>query len=155
MIRLLKAFYTVSGSVERQADISTKLVLRMMDEDDTVKELAIKTVEELWFPSTIPPSALKSSKPNSSSSIVPSEDSMQRTVAVIMSVSAGFRDRQSPLEDLLHKIISSKEEGSAEAKTMHERYEEICGVLIDGLVDAPDLPGFVSVTPCFRPFSDH
>ncbi|KIK69873.1 hypothetical protein GYMLUDRAFT_34262 [Collybiopsis luxurians FD-317 M1] len=147
VIKLLKAFYSVTDSVQRQADISTKLVLRMMDEDDTVKDLAIKSVEELWFPSspTMPPSALKGSKTASCSNT----DSLQNKVAVIMAVSANFRDRQSPLEDLLHKIMSAKEETSEEAHTMHARYQEICGVLIDGLVDATDLPGF-TVINCIR-----
>ncbi|KAF5376813.1 hypothetical protein D9757_008902 [Collybiopsis confluens] len=146
VIKLLKAFYNVSDSVQRQTDISTKLVLRMMDEDDTVKDLAIKSLEELWFPSSMQalPSALKGSKSTSTSN-----ESLQNKVAVIMAVSASFRDRQSPLEDLLHKIMSAKEEGSAEAQTMHKKYQEMCSILIDGLVDDTDLPGF-TVINCIR-----
>ncbi|KAF6755969.1 protein rad9 [Ephemerocybe angulata] len=43
----------------RKIDTSTRLVLRMLDEDDTVKDLAIKTVEELWFPPAPLQSAMK------------------------------------------------------------------------------------------------
>ncbi|KAJ4497024.1 hypothetical protein C8R41DRAFT_824439 [Lentinula lateritia] len=151
VIKLLKAFYHVCDSVERQTDISTKLVLRMMDEDDTVKDLAIKAIEELWFSLSSPTVSApipRSSKPATTTSQWSSE-SLQNRVVVIMSVSANFRDRQSPLEDLLHNIMSSKEKGSAEALALHATYEEICGVLIDGLVDASDLPGF-TVVNCIR-----
>jgi hypothetical protein len=56
----LKSFYGVTDDNSRRIDISVKLVLRMMDEDDTVKDLAVKTVEELWFPNTtLPASAMK------------------------------------------------------------------------------------------------
>ncbi|KAF9059568.1 hypothetical protein BDP27DRAFT_1341215 [Rhodocollybia butyracea] len=152
VIKLLKTFYVVTDSVQRQTDIATKLVLRMMDEDDTVKDLAIKAVEELWFPSaqpSMPPSALKHSKLTTGDTKEDSNDLLQNKVAVIMAVSANFRDRQSPLEDLLHKVMHTKEEGSGEARAMHLRYKEICDVLIDGLVDASDLPGF-TVVNCIR-----
>jgi cohesin loading factor subunit SCC2 len=46
---LLKSFYAVADDSTRWIDICTKLVMRMLDEDNTVKELAVKTVEELWF----------------------------------------------------------------------------------------------------------
>jgi cohesin loading factor subunit SCC2 len=67
-------------------------------------------------------------------------------VAVIMGVSANFKDRQSPLEDMLHKIMADKD--SSEASSLHSRYKEICETLIDGLVDASDLPGFVNNFLC-------
>ncbi|KAJ4482460.1 hypothetical protein J3R30DRAFT_3699992 [Lentinula aciculospora] len=155
VIKLFRAFYHVCNSVERQTDISIKLVLRMMDEDDTVKDLAIKAIEELWFSlssSSIPASvSTKTNKATASPVMnsIQSSESLDNRVAVIMSVSANFRDRQSPLEDLLHNIMSTKEEGSTEALALHARYKEICGVLIDGLVDASDLPGF-TVVNCIR-----
>jgi cohesin loading factor subunit SCC2 len=116
-----------------------RLVLRMLDEDDAVKDLAIKAIEELWF--------------QIGNSIIPKnkgdqlQDRNDKTallykVSIIMSVAAGFKDRLSPLEDTLHKIISTKE--GAEANLLHTRYVEVCETLIDGLVDASDLPGFVS-----------
>jgi hypothetical protein len=112
----------------------------MVDEDETVKDLAIKTIEELWFP-VILASALKSQKgvtTNQDKSLLLSK------VAVIMGTSAKFSDRQSPLEDILHQIIAEKQ--GNEAAALHARYTEICEALIDGLVDASDLPGFVSST---------
>jgi cohesin loading factor subunit SCC2 len=113
----------------------------MLDEDDSVKDLAIKTIEELWFPTTtVPPSAMKS-RPGVPTPNVHDKGPLLAKVAVIMGTSANFKDRQSPLEDVLHKIMVDK--NSHDAASLHSRYAEICETLIDGLVDASDLPGFV------------
>lgn len=135
----MKSFYNVTDDVSRRVDVCTKLVLRMLDEDDTVKELAIKTVEELWFQSTPPlVSVLKGKTPivNNPSDKAP----LLAKVTVIMGVASNFKDRQSPLEDLLHKIIADKD---GDTSSLRAGYSAICETLIDGLVDASDLPGFV------------
>lgn len=67
-------------------------------------------------------------------------------VSVIMGVSGNFKDRQSPLEDMLHNIVS--DEKAVDASSLHARYTEICDTMIDGLVDASDFPGFVSDMLC-------
>ncbi|KAJ6466251.1 hypothetical protein C8R45DRAFT_1021008 [Mycena sanguinolenta] len=143
VIKLLKAFYAVIDDNTRKVDICMCLVKRMQDEDDTVKDLAIKTIEELWFPVVLP-SALKSQK-----GVAANQDKgpLLSKVAVIMGTSAYFSDRQSPLEDILHQIIAEKQ--GNEATYLHARYTEICEALIDGLVDASDLPGF-TVNNCVR-----
>ncbi|GLB45503.1 putative sister chromatid cohesion protein [Lyophyllum shimeji] len=142
VIKLLKSFYSVTEDTARRIDITTRVVLRMLDEDETVRDLAIKTVEELWFPATALPPA---TKPRTSAS---SDKALLLTkVAVIMGTAANFKDRQSPLEDLLHKLMVDK--SGTDATTLHSRYTEICETLIDGLVDASDLPGF-TVINCIR-----
>ena len=142
VIKLLKSFYGVTRDSEQQTDIATRLVLRMLDEDDTVKELAIKTLEELWFPTVVPlQSALKSKSVNN----VDDKSALLGKVSVIMAVSGHFKDRQSPLEEVLHKIMAGRQE--SEVPLLHSRYSEICEALIDGLVDASDLPGFVRTLP--------
>ncbi|KAK7023031.1 sister chromatid cohesion protein [Favolaschia claudopus] len=143
VIKLLKAFYNVVDDNTRKVDICTRLVMRMVDEDDTVKELAIKTIEELWFPVVLH-SALKSQK---GVTAIQDKSSLLSKVAVIMGTSANFSDRQSPLEDILHQIIAEK--SGNEALNLHARYTEICEALIDGLVDATDLPGF-TVNNCVK-----
>ncbi|KAG6853818.1 hypothetical protein C0991_001064 [Blastosporella zonata] len=145
VIKLLKSFYSVTEDPTRRIDIATRIVLRMLDEDETVRDLALKTIEELWFPATTLPSAMKS-KP-SSSSTSQEKGPLLTKVAVIMGTSANFKDRQSPLEDLLHKIMVDK--SGSDATSLHLRYTEICETLIDGLVDASDLPGF-TVFNCIR-----
>lgn len=113
----------------------------MLDDDDTVKDLAIKTVEELWFQGATSPTFSQKSRPSAHIGDLHDKGQLLAKVAVIMGVSANFKDRQSPLEDILHKIMAEKE--SREASSLHARYAEICETLIDGLVDASDLPGFV------------
>ena len=141
----MKSFYGVTDDNSRRIDIATRLVLRMLDEDETVKDLAIKTIEELWFPPLPLASALKAR----TRTTVPANNSHDKTallskVSVIMGTSANFKDRQSPLEDVLHKIMADKD--GNEASSLDVCYAEICEALIDGLVDASDLPGFVSIT---------
>lgn len=114
----------------------------MMDEDDSVKELATKTIEELWFPSTASAPVTTRSKGTPANNPLNDKDAIQAKVTVIMGTAAHFRDRQSPLEDLLHKIMAEKPEN--EVTALHDRYSDICKALIFGLVDATDLPGFVS-----------
>jgi cohesin loading factor subunit SCC2 len=111
--------------------------MRWFDEDPSIKELAVKTLEELWFhdPSVVGQKRERSKAEASS------------TVAVIMGVLAGFRERQAPLEDILHKMMLEKQE--SDIAFLRSRYVEICDTLIDGLVDASDVPGFVSTLQTF------
>ncbi|KAG2144172.1 uncharacterized protein EDB93DRAFT_1154179 [Suillus bovinus] len=146
VIKLLKQCYAGTEDLSRRIDIATKLVLRMLDEDDTVKDLAIKTVEELWFQAASQ-NGLPKNRPVLSSGLSQDKGPLLSKVSVIMGVSANFKDRQSPLEDMLHKVISSQEDASA--SYLRGNYSEICEVLIDGLVDASDLPGF-TVHNCVR-----
>ncbi|KAI0643094.1 hypothetical protein C8Q79DRAFT_1002826 [Trametes meyenii] len=132
VIKLLKAYYNVTEERAARIDICTRIVLRMLDEDDTVKDLAIKTVEELWFMGT-------SSAPRSNGNSQDKSELLTK-VTIIMGVASQFKDRQSPLEDVLHRIMADKEEN--DRAPLHQRYVEVCETLIDGLVDASDLPGF-------------
>ncbi|KAJ7644375.1 hypothetical protein FB45DRAFT_897682 [Roridomyces roridus] len=131
VIKLLKSFYAVTDDNERKIDIAVRLVLRKADEDETVKDLAIKTLEDLWFPNT-PQSALKTRDKTAT----PDKSVLVSKVAVIVGACGHFNDRQSPLEGILHQIISDKH--GNEATNLHARYSEICEVLIEGLVDASD-----------------
>jgi cohesin loading factor subunit SCC2 len=141
VIKLLKAFYAVTEDTSRRVDISKKLVLRMLDEDDTVKDLSVKTMEELWFQSATLSSSNQKVKGTGGPVNPHDKGPLLSKVSVIMGTAAHFKDRQSPLEDMLHKIIADKER--SEATALHGCYVEICETLIDGLVDASDLPGFV------------
>lgn len=132
MIKLLKSFHEVSEDTGHCIDICTKLAMRWFDEDPSVKDLAVKTLEDLWF---------------HDSSVIGQKRERSKTetslaVAVIMGVLAGFRERQSPLEDILHKMMLEKQE--ADMALLRSRFVEICDTLIDGLVDASEAPGFVS-----------
>jgi cohesin loading factor subunit SCC2 len=147
VIKLFKTLYAINEDSARRTDICTRLVQRMMDEDDTVKDLAVKTIEELWFQESQSVPSPQKQKSRPTPNLVHEKGPLLAKVAVIMAVSASFKDRQSPLEDVLHRIMADKE-GTA-ATSLHARYTEICEVLIDGLVDASDLPGFVR-PPSFK-----
>ncbi|KZT64240.1 hypothetical protein DAEQUDRAFT_747522 [Daedalea quercina L-15889] len=140
VIRLLKSYYAVTTECSRRIEICVKIVLRMLDEDDTVKDLATKTIEELWFGSTP-----QRSKSNSIQAMDRAD--LQAKATIIMGVAGHFKDRQSPMEDMLHDIMNGK--NSEDASLVTSRYAEICGVLIDGLVDASELPDF-TVVNCVR-----
>ncbi|KAH7925870.1 hypothetical protein BV22DRAFT_1088167 [Leucogyrophana mollusca] len=147
VIKLLKLYYAVTDNVERRIDVTTKLVLRMLDEDDTVKDLAIKTVEELWFQNTLPQGPTAKTRSTVASGSHLDKGPLLSKVSVIMGVSTNFKDRQSPLEEMLHKIVTDRDR--AEATSLRASYVEICETLIDGLVDASDLPDF-TVHGCIR-----
>ncbi|KAI6114285.1 sister chromatid cohesion C-terminus-domain-containing protein [Pisolithus sp. B1] len=147
VIKLLKQYYGVTEDMNRRIDISTKLVLRMLDEDDTVRDLAVKTIEELWFQSSALQAVPPKSRLHSTTTQLQDKTALLGKVSVIMGVSAFFRDRQSPLEDVLQKIIANQ--AAHELPLMHAKYSEICEALIDGLVDASDLPSF-TVPSCVR-----
>ena len=141
---MLKAFYSITDTLPRQTDICVRLVLRILDEDDTVrvsisvkqeilstcskilkKDLAVRSIEELWFP------------------LVSSDQDTLNTAAVIMSVSGYFKDRQSPLEDVLSKIVSEKDGG--DTHSLRARFTSVFDAMIDGLIDPSDLKNFVSL----------
>ncbi|KAG8907886.1 Sister chromatid cohesion protein 2 [Tulasnella sp. 403] len=146
IIKLLKMMYETSGNDQtRQVDICSKLVSRMSDDDDGVKDLAVKTLEELWFGDTTSASLSEGkagarSTQEGMSNRWSAEDRAKSTAFVIMSVAGYFGDRQSPLEDLFHQIASSKE--GKDASIVLGRYKDICGALIGSLVDAQSYPGF-------------
>ncbi|TRM61170.1 hypothetical protein BD626DRAFT_502962 [Schizophyllum amplum] len=142
VIKLLKAFYQVSQEQEKRCDIARRIILRQLDEDDSVKDLAIKTIEELWFaPSPMAPSR------NKTRDTADTRAALLSKVAIIMAVAGQFNDRQSPLEEVLHKIVSDNE--ASDAQFVRDRYLEVCHTLIDGLVDNSDLPGF-TVLNCVK-----
>ncbi|KAG9095820.1 Sister chromatid cohesion protein 2 [Ceratobasidium sp. UAMH 11750] len=145
VIKLLKSLYSLTDNVARRVDICTKLVLRMLDEDDGIKDLSISSIEELWFSdgnetNTNRRGTARENGANSSAY-------MTNKISVIMGVNANFRDRHSPLEDMLHEIIARK--GDKDAGSIVQRYVDVCDALTDTLVDAQEIPGF-SVVNCIR-----
>lgn len=98
----------------------------------------MKTLEELWFSNSNDAVAHSGQGASQSDRL-----RLLSRVTVIMTVCGNFKDRQSPLDDVLHKIVSLKD--GAEANTLLAHYGEVVDVMIDGLVDASDFPGFVSV----------
>ncbi|ELU38190.1 proline-rich protein Rad9 [Rhizoctonia solani AG-1 IA] len=145
VIKLLKNLYGLTDNHQRRVDICTKLVLRLFDEDDGIKDLAISTIEELWFCDI--PESNSGKRVNSRETGTFTSRSMTGKISVIMGVNANFRDRHSPLEDMLHEIISRKNDRDSSA--IVRQYVDVCDALTDSLVDAQEIPGF-SVVNCIR-----
>ncbi|QRW20097.1 proline-rich protein Rad9 protein [Rhizoctonia solani] len=145
VIKLLKNLYGLTDNHQRRVDICTKLVLRLFDEDDGIKDLAISTIEELWFCDI--PESNSGKRVNSRETGTSTSRSMTGKISVIMGVNANFRDRHSPLEDMLHEIISRKNDRDSSA--IVRQYVDVCDALTDSLVDAQEIPGF-SVVNCIR-----
>ncbi|CAE6432892.1 unnamed protein product [Rhizoctonia solani] len=145
VIKLLKNLYGLTDNHQRRVDICTKLVLRLFDEDDGIKDLAINTIEELWFSDNHESSSGKRGANRETGASA--NGYMTTKISVIMGVNANFRDRHSPLEDMLHEIISRK--GDKDSGPIVQQYVDVCDALTDSLVDAQEIPGF-SVVNCIR-----
>ena len=122
----------------------------------------MKTIEDIWFGEQDCP-------PRENGRIISSPLNEKSRpldkVSVIMGVSSQFRDRQSPLEELLHKVcfgsigglqcvdvfiqVILEKDGKDSSRTIHDRYTDIGDTLIDCLVDAQELPGF-TVVNCIK-----
>ncbi|KAG8956027.1 Sister chromatid cohesion protein 2 [Tulasnella sp. 424] len=145
IIKLLKAMYETAGDDrDKQVDIGARLVSRMSDDDDGVKDLALKTLEDLWL-GDLPQTAFSRHSISLSNDDIPSqrwtvEEKAKATAQVIMGVAGFSADRHSPLEDLFHQVVSSKE--GKETSAVFARYQEICNALIGSLVDSESLEGF-------------
>ncbi|KAF8607050.1 hypothetical protein BDV93DRAFT_436800 [Ceratobasidium sp. AG-I] len=144
VIKLLKSLYGLTDNHTRRVDICTKLVLRLLDEDDGIKDLAISSIEELWFSDVNETNAGRRGAARDTNA---ASNQMTSKISVIMGVNANFRDRQSPLEDMLHEIIAKKSD--KDAGPIVQRYVDVCDALTDSLVDAQEIPGF-SVVNCIR-----
>lgn len=60
-----------------------------------------------------------------------------------MGVCNVFKDRQSPLDEMLRRIVHGKEGEDSVPSSVLARFKEIYDVLIEGLVDATDYVNFV------------
>lgn len=138
VLKLLKALYTSCCYPQRQIEIATRITQRVSDEDETVKDLAVKTIQELWFEE---PSILPMTPSRRKPAVVVKVDRMplQEKVVVIMGVAAS-RGAFLTLETLLCRILQNST--SSGAKSVRTQYAAVCEALIEGLVDATDLPGF-------------
>ena len=97
----------------------------------------VRTMEELWF-----------STPSNSSQQIRSD--VLVTIPVILGVCEAFKDRQSPLEEVLSSIVLSKDSKDNKdqglSSALRTRFSELCDAMIDGLLDASDFPNFVSLS---------
>lgn len=138
VIKLLKGIYAVVEDQAARIEICRRLVGRVNDEDDGVKDLAAAAVEELWFSAKFVPKRSSGEAQREASPAEKRETASK--AAVLVAVAGSFREKPSPLEELVRLIISrnkiarttKKQDGStpfaANLKTLVE-------ALVDALVD--------------------
>ncbi|GAA5844309.1 hypothetical protein JCM9279_001763 [Rhodotorula babjevae] len=121
VIKLLRMLYHVVTDEEHKVDISRKLVYRVLDEDDGIKELALDALEEVWF-STPSKNAAKDSV-----------DSLAQLAGVITQTAGIFKERPPPVDEALRLIMAKHAEKGTEPPL--DRLKLIMESLIDGLVE--------------------
>lgn len=83
-------------------EICKKLVGRVNDEDDGVKELAATAVEEIWFSSKL---ASKRKGGDGEREATPVEKRETASKAhIMMAVAGSFREKPSPLEEIVRLV---------------------------------------------------
>ncbi|KAL4249287.1 Sister chromatid cohesion protein [Abortiporus biennis] len=107
VIKLMKSFYAVTQDANTRTDICHRLVVRYGDEEESVKDLAVKTIEELWFHDTSP----VGNQRTKSISNGPSQELMDR-ITVIVGVVFRLKERPSLVEDVLRSIMTVDEKTS-------------------------------------------
>lgn len=155
VIKLLRVLYHALPDDKYKVDISRKLVYRVFDEDDGIKarlrfcpglrisrprltdclsrtqELAVETIEEVWF-----------GAPSKSAAQDPAA-SLAQLAGIITQTAGVFKDRPPPVDEALRLIMAKHAEKGTQPPL--ERLKLIMESLIDGLVE--DERGMVGPPP--------
>ncbi|GAA6048643.1 hypothetical protein JCM3770_001996 [Rhodotorula araucariae] len=121
VIKLLRVLYGTVREEEHRVDISRKLAYRVFDEDDGIKELAVETIEELWFG---PP-------PKGAAQVA--DASLPQLASIITQTAGVFKDRPPPVDEALRLIMAKHAEKGT--KPPLERLRLVMESLIDSLVE--------------------
>ncbi|KAK4330559.1 Sister chromatid cohesion protein 2 [Rhodotorula toruloides] len=121
VVKLLKVLYGVVDDEEQRIDICRRLVYRVLDEDDGIKELAVDAVGDLWFGAT-PKSAQQ-------------DDAARLTqlASIITQTTGNFKERPPPVDEALRAIMAKHAEKGT--KPPLDRLREVIESLVDGLVE--------------------
>ncbi|GAA5904538.1 hypothetical protein JCM6882_004901 [Rhodosporidiobolus microsporus] len=125
VVKLLRALYHVVEDEKDRIDICRRLVYRVLDEDDGVKEIAVEAIEVLWF-SPPPKSSAVANAPNGT-------DEITRLAQVVMQTTGVFKDRPPPVDEALRMIVAKHTEKGTHPPL--DRVKEVMESLIDGLVE--------------------
>ncbi|GAA5873259.1 hypothetical protein JCM8547_008616 [Rhodosporidiobolus lusitaniae] len=119
VVKLLKLLYHVVKEEEHQIDICKRLVYRVMDEDDGIKDLAVDTIEELWF-------GARGKATQEDKDVAP-------LAHVILKTTGVFKDRAPPVDEALRLIMAKHVEKGTTPP--FDRVKEVMESLIDRLVE--------------------
>ncbi|CAH7690333.1 sister chromatid cohesion C-terminus-domain-containing protein, partial [Phakopsora pachyrhizi] len=122
VVKLLKAIYMILNDedwIMLKVEISHKLISRINDEENSIKELAMNSIEDLWF---------------SHSSSSPFDPGLAGSL--IMKIATSFCDLPSPLESVMKFMFNQNgKKGQSFLETFVVRCREIVDHLIDQLMD--------------------
>ncbi|BGP35332.1 Sister chromatid cohesion protein 2 [Rhodotorula toruloides] len=121
VVKLLKVLYGVVDDEEQRVDICRRLVYRVLDEDDGIKELAVDAVEDLWFGAT-PKSAQQDDAGR-----------LAQLASIITQTTGNFKERAPPVDEALRAIMAKHTEKGT--KPPLDRLREVIESLVDGLVE--------------------
>ncbi|GAA5844746.1 hypothetical protein JCM11251_002267 [Rhodosporidiobolus azoricus] len=125
VVKLLRALYQVVEDESQRVDICKRLIYRVLDEDEGIKDLAVEAIEDLWFSPS--PKSASAARAQSGS------DEVARLAQIVMQTTGVYKDRPPPVDQALKMIMAKHAE-----KASHPPLERVKGVmesLIDGLVE--------------------
>lgn len=76
------------------------------------QELAVETVEDLWFSRTLPSSTDAMVNDESQAQNEPSKSGIAQLANIIMSVAGEYRDRPPPVDELLRAVSAALSDSS-------------------------------------------
>ncbi|GAA6021361.1 hypothetical protein JCM10207_002022 [Rhodosporidiobolus poonsookiae] len=138
VVKLLKVLYYVVDDEAQRIDICRRLVYRVLDEDDGIKDLAVEAVEDLWF----------GAPPKTAAATQQASNSVAQLAQVVMKTTGVFKDRPPPVDEALRMIMAKHAEKGTPAPL--DRVKEVMETLIDSLVeDDRDMDVVASVKTVF------
>lgn len=125
VVKLLRALFSVVEQEAERVEICRKLVWRVSDDDDGIKvrlpvptitrwttalilsrpqELAVDTVEELWFSRTLPSTSRTIINGESQAEETTDKSGLAQLASIIMAVAGETRDRPPPVDEVLRMV---------------------------------------------------
>lgn len=138
VVKLLKVIYGLVEDPSIRIDICCKLVSLVEDEENSVKDLALASLAEIWFG----PGRAPDDGSNKSSKDAEVTENGNRTSNggphPLVTVIARFRDDLMPVEQTVHQIAKSP------TRDMSQDYSRLVGVLLEQLISDVDQTSSVS-----------
>ncbi|GAA6018662.1 hypothetical protein JCM8202_000602 [Rhodotorula sphaerocarpa] len=117
VVKLLKVLFGVIEDESARVDICRRLVCRVLDEDDGIKELAVEAVGELWF------GAGKKAR----------HADADQLARIITLVCGSAEERPPPVDEAMRLIMARHLEKGTQAPL--DRLRQVVEALVDSLVE--------------------
>ncbi|MBW0481416.1 hypothetical protein O181_021131 [Austropuccinia psidii MF-1] len=121
VVKLLKSIYLILDDdewISLKVDISHRLISRIHDEENSMRDLAMNAINELWF----------------SANAKPFDVSLASSI--LMKVTAGYKDLPSPVEAVMKFIMKQySKKNQADFQQFTQCCQDVVEHLIDQLMD--------------------